>query len=211
MNNNKVTLCGNITEVNPAFVSKSGDVCTLCKMSIERLSGTRDELDVIITDKIAPNDYLVKVCKENGKLTIYGEIRSANYMAGEKRKLRIYVHASSISEESPDELPCHAITLTGHICRKPEYRHTPLGKVVTDLMISHNPDGKKISHYVPCIAWGNTGLSLTRLDVGTKINIDGRIQSREFTKIIDNDTIVFTAIEVSVNSYEVIKNEQQKY
>lgn len=205
---NNITLCGKLIEKGPAFTSKSGEVCARCIMSIERLSGATDTIDVIIPDSVAPIEYLDKVVAVDNKLTIQGEIRTANYTADEKRKLRVYVKVNSISEEELDELPQNDVRIVGVICRKPMYRHTPLGRVVTDLMIAHAPDGKKVSYYIPCIAWENCGLRLTDLPVGTMIDAKGRYQSRKYNKIIDNVKTEMTAYEVSINSFEVIENEK---
>lgn len=204
MNTNKITLTGKINNVGNAFLAKNGTVCTRCVMEVERLSTTVDTIQLLIPDTVAKHDYLVTVANnESNCVTIQGSLRSANKVENNKRKLVLYVHVDTISEEEPDEFNFNSIEMTGTIVRKPMYRHTPLGRIVADVFIAHNPDDKKTSYYFPCVAWGAAGVNISNLNVGDKIKIDGRFQSRKYNKIVDDKVEERTAYEISINNFVV--------
>ena len=73
-----------------------------------------------------------------------------------------------------------------------------MGREICDLMIAVNRMYNK-SDYIPCIAWGRNATFAEKLDVGTKIYIEGRLQSREYKKKLDDGTMQLRrAYEVSV-------------
>ena len=84
------------------------------------------------------------------------------------------------------------------------YRKTPLGREISDLLIAVNrPYGK--SDYIPCIAWGRNARFASSFEVGKRIQIWGRVQSRDYVKKInETDTEKHTAYEVSVSKLEYI-------
>ena len=59
------------------------------------------------------------------------------------------------------------------------------------------------SDYIPCIAWGRNAGYAEQLEVGTKLAIEGRIQSREYKKKFEDGTAQMRrAYEVSVVKLE---------
>ena len=59
------------------------------------------------------------------------------------------------------------------------------------------------SDYVPCIAWGRNAVFAGRLTVGSKIVLEGRIQSREYKKRLENgESETRRAFEVSILKLE---------
>ena len=61
------------------------------------------------------------------------------------------------------------------------------------------------SDYIPIIFWNSNAKHASELNVGDEIQINGRIQSRKYNKVIDNVTSVMTAYEVSVTSFKKIE------
>ena len=76
------------------------------------------------------------------------------------------------------------ITLTGFICDKPIYRKTPFGREICDALVAVNRGKFNRSDYLPCIFWGRNAQYISKQQVGTKLHIEGRIQSREYTKML---------------------------
>ena len=59
------------------------------------------------------------------------------------------------------------------------------------------------SDYIPCIAWGRNAAYGGELTVGSKLKIEGRIQSREYRKRDEQgNAMVKTAYEVSIVKIE---------
>ena len=92
----------------------------------------------------------------------------------------------------------------GYVCKKPVYRKTPLGREIADVLLAVNrPYGK--SDYIPCICWGRNARYAGNLSVGSRIQLWGRIQSREYQKRVgENNVVSRVAYEISVNKMEYI-------
>ena len=94
------------------------------------------------------------------------------------------------------------IYLDGYICKEPIYRKTPLEREIADLLIAVNRSYGK-SDYIPCICWGRNARFASTFAVGTHVQIQGRIQSREYVKKINElETEKRIAYEVSVSKIE---------
>ena len=67
------------------------------------------------------------------------------------------------------------------------------------------------SDYIPSICWGRNARYCQQLQVGESIHVEGRLQSREYQKKIDEETVINkTAYEVSVSKLFVEKGEEQE-
>ena len=121
-----------------------------------------------------------------------------------KNRLVLSVFAREISfvDGEGDKVKSNQIFLDGYICKEPIYRKTPLGREIADLLVAVNrPYGK--SDYIPCIAWGRNARFASGFSVGTRIQIWGRVQSREYTKkLSETECEKRTAYEVSVSKLE---------
>lgn len=196
--NNLVTLTGCMAkdDEEPAFSFShevNGEKFFSFTMCVERISGTKDYLPIIVSEKlIGKNKTYVE-----GPLCIIGQFRSYNMKDGTKAHLKLYVFAHDIF--IPEEVCSrNDVHITGFICKNPVYRVTPMGREVTDLMIAvPRLCGK--SDYIPCICWGRNAVFASQLPVGTKVTASGRIQSREFQKHVDSIIENRTAYELSIS------------
>lgn len=169
---------------------------------VKRLSGNTDDIPVLVSEKLIDT-----TVDPIGKyVTVHGEYRSYNAHDDSATKLVLSVFAREIeyTEEEPDE-ETNYVFLDGYICRKPSYRETPLGREIADLLLAVNrPYGK--SDYIPCIVWGRNAKYISRSNIGERIQITGRIQSREYEKrLSDTESVTRTAYEVSVRTLMSIK------
>ena len=129
-------------------------------------------------------------------MVVRGQVRSYNRMEGKNRLILTafarYLGPPARYRQSND------VMLDGFLCRVPNYRTTPFGREIADLLVAVNrPYGK--SDYIPVIAWGHIARKAQTLDVGSHIIISGRLQSREYHKKLDDETVVYrVAYEVSV-------------
>ena len=89
------------------------------------------------------------------------------------------------------------VKLIGYLCKQPTYR-LPFRKGNYRLLIAVNRTYNK-SDYIPCIAWDRNAKYSSYLNVGDKVNISGRIQSREYQKKSAKTSRGKTAYEVSIS------------
>ena len=169
-------------------------------VSVNRLSNFVDIIPVMVSERI------VDVTENYDGRLIYvqGQFRSYNRHEEKKNRLVLSVFARELEfiEEESDELKSNQIYLDGYICKEPIYRKTPLGREIADLLIAVNRSYGK-SDYIPCICWGRNARFASGFEVGSHVEIWGRIQSREYVKKINEDeTEKRIAYEVSVSKIE---------
>lgn len=121
-----------------------------------------------------------------------------------KIKVQLYVYAKDITL-SIEPTYKNEIELTGYICKQPILRNTPSGKQIADLLIACNYSRDK-SAYIPAISWGREARKSGRYLVGTEVKVLGRIQSRKYTKIINEAQEEFIAYELSANEINCVKD-----
>lgn len=209
LKNNQVELTGELVS-NCEFSHKVHDEnFYIIYLSSERLSTTADVIPVLISSKIID----VNEKWEGRYAKVSGQFRSYNDNRGGKARLILTVFAREFEECEADEFRIddkNEIFLNAVICRTPTYRKTPLGRQIADLLVAVNrPYGE--SDYIPCIAWGRNARFASGLEVGKRLQIEGRIQSREYVKKKeDGEFEKRTAYEVSVSKMEVEVNEQRE-
>ncbi|MBE6912579.1 MAG: single-stranded DNA-binding protein [Oscillospiraceae bacterium] len=168
------------------------------KIEARRLSGTYDTINALINEK------LLDECNfKNGDfITTNSELRSFNQKSDEGSKLIV---SAFIKDVSRSESECfeNELILTGTICKKPVYRKTPLGREICDIMLAINRRYRR-SDYIPLIIWGRNARIADSYDTGDVITVTGRVQSREYIKVIDGEEFIKTAYEVSVSSIEAV-------
>lgn len=165
-------------------------------LRVPRLSGAEDVLNIL-----APHALLKPLDLGEGEtVEIAGEVRSFNNRSGQGSRLVISVLARSIQRSG--EEPENRLALTGALCKLPVYRRTPLGRDICDLLLAVNRRYGR-TDYLPCISWGSLAVVCRDLDVGTRLALDGRLQSRIYHKEEDGVKVPHTAYEVSVMTMEL--------
>ena len=200
MENNRVTVIGTIVSDFTFSHAVFGEGCYLVDLSVNRLSEQADVIPLMVSER------LMDVTRDYRGCTIEadGQFRSYNRHEGVKNRLvlSVFVREVQFLEEFTDYTKTNQIFLDGYICKEPIYRKTPLGREIADLLVAVNrPYGK--SDYIPCIAWGRNARFASGFSVGTRIQIWGRVQSREYTKkLSETECEKRTAYEVSVSKLE---------
>ena len=199
---NRITLKGTIVSEVRFSHKVYGEEFVEFDMSIMRTSGYKDIIPVTVSERLIGTNSL----KNDDYICVEGQVRTYNRFSEGKNRLLITVFARELEiiEDPVFEFDENYVFIEGYICREPFYRVSPKGREITDLMVAVNRMYGK-SDYIPCIAWSRNAKYARLLDVGTKIRISGRIQSREYKKKIDEET-VFTGIarEVSIHKIEEI-------
>ena len=159
-------------------------------LEVPRLSGAVDILPVVAAKEVLQT---CAVC-DGDAVRIEGQIRSFNNRSEEGRKLIVSIYADSLRpcRDAPD----NDVTLSGIICKAPNFRRTPLGREICDLMLAV-PRHYHRTDYIPCILWGRTAREAAGSSVGCRLELHGRLQSRTYLKVLDDRTEERTAYEVS--------------
>lgn len=205
--NNQVTLSGEIVRNFEFSHEVFGEGFYTAMLASERTSGQKDIIPVMVSER------LINISEEEGwigqKVNISGQFRSFNKHEEKKNRLMLYVFANEFIPE--DEIDnSNYIFLDGYICKPPIYRETPLGREIADILLAVNrPYGK--SDCIPCICWGRNAIFASGLEVGTRLQIEGRIQSREYQKrISETESETRLAYEVSISKLTVVEETEEE-
>ena len=211
LENNHLVLVGKVTSDKKFSHEIYGESFYIFDLEVARLSGNSDIIPITISERLI----LEKELEIGDKVAIEGQFRSYNSYENEKNRLILTVFAKDIKylsgedEENSSEKVSNEVTLIGYICKKPIYRQTPFGREISDILLAVNRAYNK-SDYIPAIAWGRNARFCQNIEVGTKVKITGRVQSRNYEKKFeDGTTQTRTAYEVSISSLEIVNEEEE--
>ena len=194
--NNRITLRGSLQTL-PVFSHENhGKRFFRFILEVPRLSGALDILPVIAEESI-----LGQLDPCGGEmLTVTGQIRSHNQRKEGTRRLQIFVFAASVIAEDGD--PINDVELEGPLCKEPTYRRTPLGREICDVMLAV-PRAFHRADYLPCILWGRIAQEVSSCHTSDVIRIQGRLQSRIYSKLTPEGLEERTAYEISALTAQI--------
>jgi len=201
MKNNRVSISGEVVS-EPQFsheVYNEGFYDFYLK--VNRLSIAYDIIPVTISERLMS----ISNIKVGSKISGCGQFRSYNKLKDGKSKLLLTVFLREIFPYNEEENP-NSIEITGYVCKDPIFRTTPFNREISDVLLAVNRSYNK-SDYLPCIAWGRNARFVKDFSVGDKVNVSGRIQSREYQKKVGDEVVTKTAYEISLNKIELVKED----
>lgn len=200
--NNVAIVYGTIAEEFRYSHNVFGEKFYTSFVEVQRNSGEIDKIPIMVSER------LVDVgCIWTGEYVfIEGQFRSFNKSDGKNKRLILHIFIQEFLCIN-ENIYKNIIELDGFICKSPEYWKKEFRMEVCNLLIAVNRKYRK-SDYIPCVCWGRNARFASKLDIGTRIKIRGRIQSREYYKeISDGYSERRTAYEVSIQRLEVIEGE----
>jgi single-stranded DNA-binding protein len=198
--NNKVTLVGEVATDFSFNHEVFGEGFYLFELAVRRTSGYVDYIPVMVSER------LLDISKDirGSFVCVNGQFRSFNKHEETRSKLVLTVFAREIEVlENKDYEEVNNVFLDGFVCRQPIHRKTPFGREITDLLLAVNRGYGK-SDYIPCVLWGRNAKYGATFEVGTEVQVVGRLQSRTYTKVIsETESEERVAYEISVGKIEV--------
>ncbi len=202
MNNNKVTLSGEVIS-EPTFSHEMyGEGFYEFNLKVMRLSNSFDIIPITVSERLMTEAKL----EVGKKISGIGQFRSYNKMEDNKSRLMLTMFLREFQpyEEGGDH---NHIEITGYVCKEPIYRTTPFKREICDLLLAVNRNYNK-SDYLPCIAWGRNARYVKTFNVGDRVKVSGRVQSREYQKKLENDEVITRiAFEVSLSKVVLDNND----
>ena len=193
---NLAVLRGTLSAPPALSHTSRGERFYVMTLETRRLSGTADRINVIARESLLNAAEVL----EAGRIEVRGELRSFNNKSGTGAKLVISVFAKELFfADGPD---ANSVRLSGTICKPPTLRRTPMGREICDIMLAVNRRCAR-SDYLPCIAWGRRARECAGLNTGSRLALSGRIQSRPYIKLIDNEPVEKVAYKVSASDIDI--------
>lgn len=188
---NSIELCGVVT-ADPIFSHENhGQSFYRFPLEVARLSGQADQIEILALSATLSATAVSK----GARIRVLGQLRSYNNRSNNGRRLIISVLANVITPWEGEAR--NTALLSGALCKAPVLRRTPLGRSICDVMLAVNRRYGR-SDYLPCIAWGQLAMQIGALSVGTQISLEGRVQSRTYTKVVDGQSEERIAYEISI-------------
>ncbi len=177
-----------------------GKIYKTFHLATTRLSGVKDDVLVIV------EFFKLGEVKRGDFVQLEGSIRSFHEEIEQQRRLVISFFAERaikiLDHESVNE-----VVLEGYVCKPIVFRETPAGFKISDVMIAVNRGFK--CDYIPLVLWNEDAERFKDLEMGAKIAIKGRLQSRAYLKeIAPGEVVRRFAQEVSVRC-SVCLNEEE--
>lgn len=186
---NLAIMCGNIVDRPQLSHTIAGSDMYSCRMEIPRLSGVVDEIPLLFS-----SNFLGAM---QGHVSLEGRLRGYTRQEQEKRRLHLMVLVKQIQSQTPPEN--NLVELHAQLYKEPIYRQTPLGREIADLLL-RVPRERGGYDYIPSIVWGGCARFSRQLSVGDTLHVFGRMQSRLYTKQLDDGLFEEkTAFELSIN------------
>lgn len=190
------TLAG-IVATKPRIYLCCGEKFYDFSLSVRRLSGAEDLIPVSLP-------VILKNVRRGDELRLIGQVRTYNKTVEGKPRLMVSFFAQGVEGFLRYE---NEVRVIGYICKPPVYRTTPLGRDICELMIAVNRHNK--SDYIPHIVWGRMARVASQLNVGVRLELMGRLQSREYEKLTEHGKVKKVAYEVSVNRIREVEDDEQ--
>lgn len=172
---NHVILQGVLEEAPEQMGVDCGERMYKGKIRVRRGSGVEDILPVMLGEYTLARR--LDVLKAGTRVWVSGEIRT--YDKGVNGRARHMVFARKLNTEPVGE-DRNIVHLTGTICRQMSKMVTPRGREKCEFIAAVNMRNR--CAYVPCIAWSRMSDFANALEVGEKVEMQGRLQSRDYIK-----------------------------
>lgn len=201
---NNIKLKGIITNIEPSHVIQDIEF-SKANLIVKRTDGKEDILNIRF--KKFSNPY-----ENNQEITLSGNVRSYSSKLGNgKNKVELYVFTYFDQPElnDDDQEDVNILELDGRICKIEDIRVTKNGKRNIHFILANNlivsEGAKKLNSYIPCIAWGQEAIDLSKLSINSKIKLIGELHSREYKKTLPDGSFEFrVAHECVVKSFEIV-------
>ena len=167
----------------------------------KRKSGTEDVLPIHITKEQL--DFMKRVPEAGDFVEIKGSFNSRNVYdyEAERKHLILYIQVRSLTIiDDAEQISENRIVLAGQLVSRGIVRNTLSGRIVIDFQIVTFRRTNRRS-CVPCIAWGKHTNQVEDFDDNMQIELVGRLQSRNYTKVEAGREIIKTVYEVSVTEF----------
>ena len=193
-----------------SFKTKQGEQFYDVTLEVLRTSHAIDRVPV--TFSIAQLKVVEECIAHNAQLTCYTELRTKFVPDGKNADGTDHMHLvmSLFTRDmfwnecgNEDQNDCHFL---GELGRVSPLRNTPSGKVITDFNLKV-PVRNRLNkmYYIPCISWGHIAEWVATLPSGSKVAVDGRLQSRDYK---DKNGNVHTINELSVYSLMLVESSE---
>lgn len=170
-------------------------------LEISRADGSRQASDRVIViygqeaeatpGKLTDGAYVMVM----GKMQTYKEVPGG--------RIVVFVLAEYVGVVSEQVEQQNGVYLEGDVARKPIHRTTPKGRKITEVTVKvPSAFAEGYFSFIPTICWGSDAEAAAEYQEGARVALEGRLQSRDYTKRLEGVEVTLTAYEVSAQHIE---------
>lgn len=175
-------------------------------LDVARDSGTVDCVLVLVQVGKTEMEIDRAALREGSRVEATGTVQT--YKDRETGHTQLFVWASYLAAVPDDSQQINTVYITGTVARQPVYRETPKGKHITDFAICvPSAFAQGFYSFIPCIAWERLAEQAAEMQEGSEVYLEGRVQSRNYTKKTPEGTRELTTWEISVNKLKMTETE----
>lgn len=188
-------------------------------LDISRDSGAVDRVLVLFQEEkidgssfgVLPGDCmepgaLAVLVKPGSRIEATGTIQT--YKDKETGRTQLFVWGLYLAAVPKNSQQINIAYIKGTVAKQPVYRETPKGKHITDITVRiPSAFTHGFYSYIPCITWEKLAEQAAGLREGSEVYLEGRIQSRPYTKKTPEGVQEFTTWEVSASKLEEAETE----
>lgn len=156
---NEISIVGTVSGIVYSHQT-NGEKFYVYTVTVNRTSGATDNIPVLVSERIAIKDK--RVC-------VAGRVRSRSV----KGEMKFYVVAKSI--RSTTKIDTNEVELEGCICNLTHWINWK-GMDITRCLLANN--GYQTS-YVPCVAFNQAAVCISKMNIGERVEIKGRIEEKK--------------------------------
>ena len=199
LKNNIVSSVTGVVYTQPITVNIP-DKALCFEVSVLRKSGQRDLVTIVTTD-------FNQNINKGDCIRVSGFLYTFQAPPDEYPRFRVCLYSLGIVKTN-FATNKNVIIFKGTVVKQPQFRLTPSGIRICELLIAVNNDIDGLcASYIPCIVWNQDAETAKDYKVGTFIYGVGRLQSREYRKIVDGLEKIYTTHELSINNCNILEEE----
>lgn len=165
-------------------------------LEIERKSGSRQESDRVIVIYNQEVEETPGQLKDGAYIMVMGKMQTYKEVPG--GRIVVFVLAEYVGVVSEQVEQQNGVYLEGIVAREPIHRTTPKGRKITEITVKvPSAFTEGYFSFIPTICWGNDAEAAAEYQEGTRVALEGRLQSRDYTKRLEGVEAILTAYEVS--------------
>lgn len=197
---NRIVLHGTVATEPTLYYKKRGGNYYIFQLTTLRRSKVKDVVNVVIDEVSKEKNEFI----QGASVTVEGEVRTYNKIVDERKSIIVTVKALFVFMEEGEDT--NEVALSGVVCKHPIVRTTPLGRTICDMLVAVEPTSSRAS-YLPCLMWGVDVYDEPPYVKGDKVQIEGRLQSRIYTKRLADREEERTTFEISISNISEISKE----
>lgn len=170
-------------------------------LEIERKSGSRQDSDRVIIIYGQEAEATPGQLVDGAYVMVMGQMQTYKEVPG--GRIVVFVLAEYVGVVTEKVEQQNGVYLEGDVARKPIYRTTPLGKKIAEVTVKvPSAFTEGYFSFIPTICWGSDAEAAAEYQEGARVALEGRLQSRDYTKRLEGVEDVLTAYEVSARHIE---------